>query len=81
MKLSSNLFITDLLFVISFQKLLDYLAMTNLNANGAQSEIKSNSSNAQNEVFDSEQIHSEQLELPDGSEYLDESKAKLKRIY
>ena len=48
--------------------------MTNLNANGAQSEIKSNSSNAQNEVFDSEQIHSEQLELPDGSEYLDESK-------
>ena len=52
--------------------------MTNLNANGAQSEMKSRNSTAQNEVFDSEQIHSEQLELPDGSEYLDESKSKIK---
>ena len=48
--------------------------MTNLNANGAQSEMKSKNSNAQNEVFDSEQIHSKQLELPDGCKYLDESK-------
>ena len=52
--------------------------MTNLNANGAQSEMKSRNSTAQNEVFDSEQIHSEQLELPNGSEYLDESKSKIK---
>ena len=47
--------------------------MTNLK-NGAQSEMKSKNSNAQNEVFDSEQIHSKQLVRPVDCKYLDESK-------